>query len=170
MPSVHEIVAEAGPVAVYRWFADGEGWAYHPWYVPYGAELSRALDQPLKGPTGPFAIAALGGYLIGENLPDPDCLDSKARDRHPIILRVAFVAGPPTASQRQELHRALQQVSLPVEPGQHPELLLDPERWTPPYFPIAQPADRASRERWILGLVLGILLVCGAVAAWWLRG
>lgn len=36
-----------GVVAIHRWFADGEGWAYHPWYQSRLNELLAAVKPEL---------------------------------------------------------------------------------------------------------------------------
>jgi hypothetical protein len=38
------------PVAVHRWFAEGEGWPYHPILKPYFHDLVDLLGQHLKSP------------------------------------------------------------------------------------------------------------------------
>ena len=73
-----------GKVAVHRWFESGESWAAHPWFD--GREpLYDVLKPQLQGADGPFCVPGLGGLLIGEKVPDPDCPDPKARARHPTI-------------------------------------------------------------------------------------
>ena len=35
-------------MAIHRWFAGGEGWAYHPWYDDRKPELLTALKVELE--------------------------------------------------------------------------------------------------------------------------
>src|SRR5579884_1348781 len=108
---MNALLSGDGKVAVYRWFDNGEGWAYHPWFSARGLELSQAVDPILKAaPAGSFCIPALGGFLIGEHCEDPDCPDPKARARRPTVLRVAFLSRRPQHEDEATLLDALSQL------------------------------------------------------------
>jgi hypothetical protein len=160
-------VQTEGVVAVHRWFAGGEDWACHPWFGSHGRELLYALDRRLKsGEEGPFRLDALGGVLVGESMPDPECPDPKARPRRPQVLRVAFVGQPLTEAETDDVLRLLGEMPLPHRPGTDAALTLTLEVPVRPLplkvhsgaFPTAAP----RRRRWLplLAIVLG-----GAVGA-----
>src|SRR5882724_1066409 len=106
-----------GKVAIHRWFADGENWATHPWFRGRERQLVAALAPHLHAAGEEFAVAGLGGTLVGETVPDPDCPDAKARSRHPTILRAVFVSHLPTDRQCRTLLTDLRRLHLPPAPG-----------------------------------------------------
>ncbi len=121
--SAGNLLQTEGKVAVHRWFAGGEDWACHPWFAGHGRELLAALDRRLKSrEDGAFRIEALGGMLVGESRPDPDCPDPKARERRPCVLRVAFVGQPLTEAECDDVLRKLAELPLPEHPGAYPTL------------------------------------------------
>src|SRR5437016_1908161 len=112
-----------GPVAVHRWFPDGEDWSSHPWYSVRTRQLVQVLDGPLKAnQEREFRVEAFGGFLVGEVVADLACLDPRAQGRRPSILRVAFVQGTPTEEEQQAVLRALRDLPLPEAPGERPDL------------------------------------------------
>jgi hypothetical protein len=114
-----------GKVAVHRWFAGGEDWAYHPWFAGHGRELLAVLDRRLKShEEGEFRIEALGGVLVGESRPDRACPDPKARDRRPSVLRVAFVPQPLTEEESEAVLGTLDNLPLPERPGEYDALVV----------------------------------------------
>ncbi|MFL5340984.1 MAG: hypothetical protein ACJ8F7_12625 [Gemmataceae bacterium] len=135
-----------GKAAVHRWFEAGESWAAHPWFDDR-EPLYDALRAQLQGADGPFVVPALGGVLVGEKVPDIDCPDPKARDRHPTILRVVFASEEPTARQRDDLLRKLRKLPLPTSPGANAGLELPPPaRRSPRRAAKSKPADEPAAE------------------------
>jgi hypothetical protein len=117
-----------GKVAIYRWFEDGEGWAFHPWFSERGAELSQALDAILKSaPAGRFCVPALDGFLVGEHCEDAECADPKAHGRRPTLLRAAFLSRCPDDPSQERLLEALRAIPLPGQRRQDPDLKIDKE-------------------------------------------
>jgi hypothetical protein len=166
-----------GTVAVYRWFENGEGWAYHPWYGSRGLELSRAVDPILKGrPTGPFCVPALGGFLIGEHRDDPHCPDPKARERRPTVLSAAFLSFQPSERDTDRLLEALRRLPPIAERREDASLALDAElcrelaqRYALPATPRRDASGDADLDRssgwgrtWkLVTMVAGLLLLGG---------
>lgn len=90
---------QRAPVAVHRWWADSEGWAYDPWFDEGKrlSELAGLLNDQLKKPLADaggridFVVPGFDGWLVGYRDPDPAPLDARAAHRNPSILRVAFL-------------------------------------------------------------------------------
>jgi hypothetical protein len=63
------------PVAVHRWFAEGEGWAYYPKWEKKIEQLVQLLDPYLKSPDTKkdFQRSSSGRILIVQKLPDDEC-------------------------------------------------------------------------------------------------
>lgn len=107
-----------GAVAIHRWFADGEGWAYHPWYESRQFELLAVLQPELdhrreleeRGRHRSFTYYAMGGVLVGDQMSDPDCKDDRAVDRNPTILRALFLDDVPSPSLRRAIIEKLVQL------------------------------------------------------------
>jgi hypothetical protein len=160
------VAVGGGVVAVHRWFAGGEDWAYHPWFERHTAALLRSLDARLKsGERGAFEVDALGGVLVGETLPDPDCPDPKARERAPTVLRVAFVPRRLRDDERPALLVALREVSPPTRPGPDPSLLL-PGGTVPPPLALPLESSRLPRRALLVAAASALLALAGAVVAW----
>jgi hypothetical protein len=156
-----------GKVAVYRWFENGEGWAFHPWFSARGLELSRALDPVLKRGGGLFCVPALNGYLVGEQSEDESFPDPKARLRRPTILRAVFFARRPIESDCQRAVAALRELSLPTQRREDPHLALDAERFADFAFEANEPATSiptaggagrgtSNRVRLVAAVLLGL--------------
>lgn len=171
-----------GKVAVYRWFENGEGWAFHPWFGARGLDLSRAVDVILKrGTPGPFCLPAFGGYLVGEQCDDDLCPDPKARLRRPTILRAAFFASRPIEADCERTLAALRALPLPTQRREDHALALDAALCGDLTFAAEEPAlapallgatpaggPSASHLRLVVALVIaGVVLVAlgGAYAA-----
>lgn len=156
------------PVAVHRWFSRGEDWALHPFFTARMGELLRALDDRLKARLpGPFEVEALGGLLVGELFDDPTCLDPRARDRRPCVIRVAFISGRPASTD--QVVAALRGTPLPLAPG------IDQGLIVPVSGPVAplptQPlitATAPERPRsWALVIAAGAAAALAAVLIGW---
>src|SRR5690349_9722551 len=95
MPALFDKQRFEIPVVVHRWFADGEGWAYHPNLKNTWSDMAGDVDKYLKSRSlsEEFVVPHRNGDLIGEKIADEDCLDPKAVNRRPFILRMAFVGG-----------------------------------------------------------------------------
>jgi hypothetical protein len=91
------------PVAVHRWFSSGEGWAYHPDLSGFVRELADTVKQELEGRTPHFGKPWSHGYLLGCQIPDSECPDSRARGRAPAILRVVSLPREPLPEARDRL-------------------------------------------------------------------
>jgi hypothetical protein len=165
-----------GAVAVYRWFDDGEGWAFHPWFSARGTELSHALDGVLKSaPAGEFCIPALDGFLVGEHCEDLNCADPKAQGRRPTLLRAVFLLRCPDAGSRKDLLEALRAVDLPRQRRQDPQLKIADDVRNRLTF--EAPVERNGAHKFVadaaiepqtsrhLGVGLILLLVIGAAIA-----
>lgn len=163
-----------GKVAVYRWFENGEGWAYHPWFSPRGLELSRALDAVLKGAkAGAFCVPALGGYLVGEQREDDACPDAKACARRPMILTAAFLPRRPRAIDQARVVDALHHLDLPLRRREDAELSLAGEfceqleydaNDVPAPSESRRPTPPHRRTRLPVGLLLALLGMLGLFA------
>lgn len=115
-----------GAAAVHRWFAGGENWALHPWFAGRERDLYAALAPHLLAAADrPFVVPALGGVLVGERTPDPDCPDWQARSRHPFVLRAAFLSTEPDDTRQNDVLRKLRALPLPDRPGSDPALSID---------------------------------------------
>lgn len=121
------------PVVVHRWFVTGEGWAWQPDLAPgdFVVALERVLRERPSG--GEVQIRALDGgppWWFCHHITDPEPLDSKARERHPSILRAVALPRRLKDGYRDQLADHLAGIDLPDSPGPDPRLLLDvPEAW-----------------------------------------
>ena len=157
-----------GPVAVHRWFARGEDWAMHPWFAPRVGEVLRALDERIKArQAGPFQLDAAGGVLVGELLEDAECLDPRAAERRPCVVRLAFAAGLLSYREQEGVLAALRGMALPASPGIDQGLVVA--------VPQVAPAARAAAGRQAepakpgygpFALLVLLAALAAAVAAW----
>jgi len=154
--------SEKVPVAVHRWFADGEGWAHDPSLAASSIlELMQVFDRELKGfGEEQFAAAALDGWVIGERRCDPDTEDPLAKHRSPTVFRVAFLNDKPSDQHEALLRKRLAHV-LPTVRGIQPLTIEWPltEAAGERPVPVANPpsagtADDARRARSTLLLAL----------------
>jgi hypothetical protein len=156
------------PVAVHRWFSRGEDWALHPYFTARMGELLRALDERLKArQPGPFEVEALGGLLVGELFDDPDCLDPRARDRRPCVIRVAFLPGRPASSD--QVVAALRTSPLPLGPGVDQGLIVPVSGPVAPLrspSPVAAAPPERSRS-WAIPITVGLAAVVTVVVIGW---
>src|SRR5438876_1003681 len=114
---------ESWPVAVHRWYADLEGWAYHARLSEHLPALIDAIDGELKGRAGAaFSKPWPLGWLVGENVADPDCPNPNAVRRDPTIFRVVALGQQPTPAERDRLLLALRRLPLPAARGPRPDL------------------------------------------------
>lgn len=157
-----------GPVAVHRWFARGEDWAMHPWFAPRIGAVLRALDERVKSrQPGPFQLDAAEGVLVGELVDDADCLDPRAAERRPCVVRVAFVAGPLSYRQQEDVIARLRSLPLPSSSGVDPALAVE----VPEVEAAARPAPaRAVAPINPLPAILLVVLaaLAAAATAWFL--
>jgi hypothetical protein len=122
-----------GFVAIHRWFAQGEGWAYHPWYDQRIAELLAALKPVLDrrkelercGGSQPSYIPAMGGTLFVIHERDDKCPDQAALHRYPTILRAVYLLQKPTTKHEEKsIQQQLKAVPAVDYPGPDERLLL----------------------------------------------
>ena len=159
-----------GKVVIHRWFADGENWATHPWFGGRERQLMAALAPHLQVASDAFTVPGLGGVLVGETVPDPDCPDPKARSRHPTILRAVFVSHPPTDRQRRDLLAGLRRLSLPPGPGANDRLeIRAPAPRQDAVTPETEPRAKSKKPLLILAAVVALLLAGGLVIGSWLK-
>ncbi len=143
-PPPQEISAEIEvPYAVHRWFASGEGWAYHPdidlkqvrrwatrilanrsdvWQpTPEGEQVSEALEkEQLPCDTGHNLC------LVYRHYADKECPDPRAKQRFPTVLIVALAHDLNDAEIKevQKQLSALHDKDLPQQPGRQDTLKL----------------------------------------------
>jgi hypothetical protein len=130
------------PVAVHRWFARGEDWAVHPALAEHLPEIVRLLDARLKArEVGPFRLPLDDGEILGEMQDDPHCLDSRARARRPVIIRLTQVPGRVQPQEHESFLKALRGVPLPVSPGIDQGLIVSTE------IPVDRPVALLSRRK-----------------------
>jgi hypothetical protein len=163
--------SEEGPgaIAIHRWFAQGAGWSYHPWFQSRMYEFLKAITPELDGRGEILAknagihvidCQALGGFLIGEQVPDPDCPDPLAAERCPTILRVAFLREMPEDGKVEAIRAELRQFPLPQKTGPDAGLKLAEV----PTTPLAK-LSRSGKPNWrlVTGLIAALLLFCAGV-------
>jgi hypothetical protein len=118
---------ETALVAVHRWFAKGEGWAYHP---DLGDKLQLAIGEVadhLKSSkiNDQFVLSSGRGTLVGEKFPDDECNNPRALNRHPFILRLAFLnERSPDKDTIKVVRERLTQLALPTEQGESDDLAI----------------------------------------------
>ncbi len=143
-PPPQEISAEIEvPYAVHRWFASGEGWAYHPdidlkqvrswatrilanrsdvWQpTPDGEQVREALEkEQLPCDTGHNLC------LVYRHYADKECPDPRAKQRFPTVLIVALAHDLNDAEIKevQKQLSALRDEDLPQQPGRQDTLKL----------------------------------------------
>jgi hypothetical protein len=143
-PPPQEISAEIEvPYAVHRWFASGEGWAYHPdidlkqvrrwatrilanrsdvWQpTPDGEQVHEALEkEQLPCDTGHNLC------LVYRHYADKECPDPRAKQRFPTVLIVALAHDLNDAEIKevQKQLGALRDEDLPQQPGRQDTLKL----------------------------------------------
>jgi hypothetical protein len=174
---------ERYPIAVHRWFADGEGWAWSA-----GQELrdlSTRFAQVLHSRPECEQSGLLDGgppWWFYHHAPDAEPADSKARGRNPSILRAVALPSRPRTEYRAELVKRLVNIPLPDKPGESSQLYLEvPREWLEQFnekdstkrrFPadsahveLEPPARIAPRWLWrilamsLVALVAAIILV-----------
>ncbi|MCS6850414.1 MAG: hypothetical protein NZ700_04510 [Gemmataceae bacterium] len=171
-------VDNAGVVAIHRWFADGEGWAYHPWFrerldallAAVKPELDRRSDLRMDDRADRvFVQEAMGGFLLGQMEHDRNCSDPKARGRAPTILRVVFLSNKPNEDEIQAIVPHLMGLSTD-RVGPDEALKITIRQRVAIGQPIARP-ERVehrvtNRHRWYL-VVAGMIVVIASVALAW---
>jgi hypothetical protein len=151
-PPPQEISAEIEvPYAVHRWFASGEGWAYHPdidlkqvrswatrilanrsdvWQpTPDGEQVHEALErEQLSCDTGHNLC------LVYRHYADKECPDPRAKQRFPTVLIVALAHDLNDAEieEVQKQLSALHDKHLPQQPGRQDTLKLTVKRIAAP--------------------------------------
>jgi hypothetical protein len=151
-PPPQEISAEIEvPYAVHRWFASGEGWAYHPdidlkqvrswatrilanrsdvWQpTPDGEQVHEALEkEQLSCDTGHNLC------LVYRHYADKECPDPRAKQRFPTVLIVALAHDLNDAEIKevQKQLSALRDEDLPQQPGRQDTLKLTVKRIAAP--------------------------------------
>jgi hypothetical protein len=151
-PPPQEISAEIEvPYAVHRWFASGEGWAYHPdidlkqvrswatrilanrsdvWQpTPDGEQVHEALEkEQLSCDTGHNLC------LVYRHYADKECPDPRAKQRFPTVLIVALAHDLNDAEIKevQKQLSALHDKHLPQQPGRQDTLKLTVKRIAAP--------------------------------------
>jgi hypothetical protein len=116
------------PVAIHLWFADGDGWAYHPalsgdtfqWIVK---EVQKHLHSSKDKESINIRSTQRQCRLVGYKMPQKDCEDPKAKNRSPFVLRVAYLANETLADvPPQEVHNRLKELHPPTKRGQNASL------------------------------------------------
>jgi hypothetical protein len=139
--------AQTLPVAVHRWFADKEGWAYHTTLRDHVAPLIDAMDSELKARgEGVFSKAWPYGWLLGERVLDRQCLNEDAAKRAATIIRVTMLTQEPSEREKGLVLAALRRVPLPSVKGPSDKLVLSFE--PPPTLPAWSRAEAASGGFW----------------------
>ena len=114
------------PVLVFRWFRDGEGWAYHPKLEAVLPKLILHVDTFLKyRKIEPIKVRVDHGFLIGDLLRDDDCPNALAVGRSPFILCAAYLTRDVTEKELEHIRRRLEQLELPVLEGVSAKLQID---------------------------------------------
>lgn len=172
------------PVVVHRWFATGEGWAWHPDQTPADfAPLSALLaDRPSAGQSQTKLLDAGGVCWLCHHAADPESPDPKATDRHPSILRAVALPSRPKAGYWDQLAERLAEFPLPNGPGPNVRLVLPvPRGWLEPVresqrpvssAPKGQPAEpRATARRWkwrvLLMAAMGVVVAAVCLVLFW---
>lgn len=158
----------SGVVAIHRWFSDGEGWAYHPWFQSRLHELLAAVKPELDsrgdlrkedGVERIFDCEAMGGFLLGKQERDMKCLDPKAAERFPTILRVVHLSRKPSERDTESIMNDL--ASLHAErAGPSQKLEIAVAQTTPTLKP---GPGRGRCFPWLIG---AILLTGGLFVGW----
>lgn len=139
------------PVAVYRWFADGGGWAYAPELAAAGGadRLDALFDGLLKEPRSVALMLPDGpgeGRWLVRMRRDAESLDPRARPGETFVLRVAQLPRPPTDAGQERLGCALEQWT-PTRRGETPGLALEVSK------------DDLERRNWGCGAFVLVLLL-----------
>ena len=115
-------------LAIHMWFADGEGWAFHPDVKRHLPIFLKAVDRFLKSGKDKqrFVVSLNGATLIGAKFPDEACRDPKAANRSPYVLLLGYLEGPRTnAPTIDQIHQQLSRVRLPDGPGESESMVVD---------------------------------------------
>jgi hypothetical protein len=113
-------MTSAAPVIVMRWFSGGAGYAYDRQIddATLADVLRVARDDFDKPPGHVFSRSmADGRLLIGEVQPEANCLDVRAMDRRPVVVRAALLPGPLAPRHEAGLRRALRELPPPQRGG-----------------------------------------------------
>lgn len=162
-----------GVVAIHRWFVEGEGWSYHPWFASRSHDLLAALKDELDtrrqlesaGGRRMISCHAFGGILVGEQCFDPDCPDPRASGRYPTILRVAFCPSQPSLKDQKVILSMLAGIDSQA-PGVNQNLRINVHVTPPPPQSPSVQQRSPSQLRWLTFGVL-ILLIGGlGIFAW----
>ncbi|MFW6118701.1 MAG: hypothetical protein ACOC7S_00035 [Planctomycetota bacterium] len=148
------------PVAVHRWFSNGEGWAYHPSFAEHLGLLRELVQEELQSRSSlrqgerrlryePF----MGKTLMIVHEVDKECTDSKARRRRPTVLRAMLLDYQPDEAEARSLAERLLRLQ-PESPGPDGSLAL-----SVPKVDRADTGETASSDtrRWVILLVLAVL-------------
>jgi hypothetical protein len=120
-------------VAIHMWFADGDGWAYHPkLHGKTFQNIVKGVGKHLHSVNNSESIDLdyEAGKLIGDKSPQEDVKDPKAIRRSPFVLRVAWVPREFLVTLSLEtVRKRLKELELPGQRGECKELVisLDPE-------------------------------------------
>jgi hypothetical protein len=144
------------PVVILRWFADGAGYAYDAaMEAGQVSVISEALGKVFQtepaGSTFSLPLAS-GGWIIGEKVADLACLDVKAAEREPGIVRAVLLNDRPKLRRETTLLEGLRTLPLPAHPGPMQLALALPQ---PPRIELPAPAQGS----------LGLLMQWGPAAA-----
>lgn len=148
-----------GKVAVHRWFQDGEGWAFHPWFQDHFQELLASCNQLLRNRPHPDQVKGAQAEapwshndrycLLVDHSPDPDCPDSRAVSRSPSIFRAVLVSASISETEKARYREKLAHIQA-LRPG--PDLSLELK-------PVQKKAEPSSKR-----LLFGVVAILALVA------
>lgn len=147
-----------GYVVAHRWFADGEGWSYHPELSSSIKELTEALQPELQNRNRlsfetweSFRVSTRLGDLRGIHKGDADCPDICAQGRYPTLLMAVLVPeGRVLPEQWQDTLKGL----VPEKRGPDEALMM-------PGINLAPGSKSSGRKITLTG---GIIMTCLIIA------
>lgn len=117
------------PLVLHRWFASGEGWAYHSTIDAKDLDRVRTFATSILANRRDCEVKSEKedkDTLVYRHYADRNCPDPKAQGRFPTVLIVALARGlseSEIAKLEEELRR-LSDSDLPTQPGPCPSLQL----------------------------------------------
>jgi len=101
-----------------RWFPSGSGYARDPRIS--SEQLTNLIDstRAVRQERSPqFRVVCREGLIIGVCTPDSECLDPKAADRNPFVLKAALLNKDVDSKTETLVREKLKTLLLPLEPG-----------------------------------------------------